>query len=321
MGRCALEKFEIAGLTVEFETGDGLLFERSRPYLTSDDKKTDIKIELDDDFFMRRRQSYPMLTLDECRYVWTGEAFYLKLLEFNGFMLHSSCVCRGGNAYLFSARSRPYLTSDDKKTDIKIELDDDFFMRRRQSYPMLTLDECRYVWTGEAFYLKLLEFNGFMLHSSCVCRGGNAYLFSARSGTGKSTHTHLWLSEFPDAYILNDDKPAIIINESGAVAYGTPFSGKNDESRNAAAPIRAVVFIERSQKNSIEKISPASAVPLFMSQTVRPKTPQYMGVLLSLLDALLKEVPVFLLKCNMDPSAAHVSYDGIEEYYRQNPRA
>ena len=245
MGRCALEKFEIAGLTVEFETGDGLLFERSRPYLTS----------------------------------------------------------------------------DDKKTDIKIELDDDFFLRRRQSYPMLTLDECRYVWTGEAFYLKLLEFNGFMLHSSCVCRGGNAYLFSARSGTGKSTHTHLWLSEFPDAYILNDDKPAIIINESGAVAYGTPFSGKNDESRNAAAPIRAVVFIERSQKNSIEKISPASAVPLFMSQTVRPKTPQYMGVLLRLLDALLKEVPVFLLKCNMDPSAAHVSYDGIEEYYRQNPRA
>ena len=89
MGRCALEKFEIAGLTVEFETGDGLLLKRSRPYLTSDDKKTDIKIELDDDFFMRRRQSYPMLTLDECRYVWTGEAFYLKLLEFNGFMLHS----------------------------------------------------------------------------------------------------------------------------------------------------------------------------------------------------------------------------------------
>ena len=92
MGRCALEKFEIAGLTVEFETGDGLLLKRSRPYLTSDDKKTDIKIKLDDDFFMRRRQSYPMLTLDECRYVWTGEAFYLKLLEFNGFMLHSSCA-------------------------------------------------------------------------------------------------------------------------------------------------------------------------------------------------------------------------------------
>lgn len=107
MGRCALEKFEIAGLTVEFETGDGLLFERSRPYLTSDDKKTDIKIELDDDFFMRRRQSYPMLSLDECRYVWTGEAFYLKLLEFNGFMLHSSCVCRGGNAYLFPRAAEP----------------------------------------------------------------------------------------------------------------------------------------------------------------------------------------------------------------------
>jgi len=222
-----------------------------------------------------------------------------------------------GNGLLYE-RSRPYLKSDESKTDIKIELDDDFFARRWQSYPMLSLDECRYVWTGEAFYLKLLDFGGFMLHSSCVCRGGNAYLFSARSGTGKSTHTHLWLREFPDAYILNDDKPAVMIRENGAVAYGTPFSGKNDESRNEAASIRAIVFIERSAGNSIEKISPASAVPLFMSQTVRPKTPQYMGELLFLLDRLLKTVPVFLLKCNMDPSAAHTSYDGIEEYYRQN---
>ena len=122
MGRCALEKFEIAGLTVEFETGDGLLLKRSRPYLTSDDKKTDIKIKLDDDFFMRRRQSYPMLTLDECRYVWTGEAFYLKLLEFNGFMLHSSCVCRGGNAYLFSARSGTGKSTHTQKSALQIAI-------------------------------------------------------------------------------------------------------------------------------------------------------------------------------------------------------
>jgi len=220
-----------------------------------------------------------------------------------------------GSGLLYD-RSRAYLTSPESRTDIKIELGGDFFERRREQYPNLTLDECRYVWTGEAFYLKLLSFGGFMLHSSCVCRNEKAYLFSARSGTGKSTHTHLWLREFEDAYIINDDKPALLLRDGKFSAYGTPFSGKNDESRNSSAPVRAIVFIERAPENSIEKIGVPRALPKLLSQTVRPKTAENSEKLLGLLDSLLKSVPVFLLKCNMEPEAAHVSFDGIESFYR-----
>ena len=71
-----------------------------------------------------------------------------------------------------------------------------------------------------------------LLHSSCVVYEDKAYLFSAPCGTGKSTHTQIWLKRFPGAYILNDDKPAIRIMEDGVYAFGTPFSGKTDLNVN-----------------------------------------------------------------------------------------
>lgn len=217
-------------------------------------------------------------------------------------------------------RTRAYLYDGKESADITIDLSDDFFMSRSDRFPMLTLDECRYVWMGEAFYLNLLDHNGFMLHSSCIEYKGNAYLFSARSGTGKSTHTHIWLDEFKGSKIINDDKPAIRCTGGKCYAYGTPFSGKNDESINDKAPVRAIVFIERAKENSIKKIEAIEAIPLFMSQTIRPKTAKYMGIMLELLDSLFKTVPVFLLKCNMDKSAAHVSYEGIEKYYSERKK-
>lgn len=211
-------------------------------------------------------------------------------------------------------RSRKYLCRTNQKADILLDLEDVFFLERSRRYETLTLDECRYVWTGEAFYLKLLDFNGFMLHASCVEYKGNAYLFSAGSGTGKSTHTHLWLQAFEGARIINDDKPAIRRIAQQYFAYGTPFSGKHDENADAAVPVRAIVFIERAQKNSIAPLSVQEALPLFLSQTIRPRTAKYMSILLDLLDGLLKTVPVFRLRCNMDPDAARISYEGIEKY-------
>lgn len=218
---------------------------------------------------------------------------------------------------LLRDRTRAYLYAGKSKPQINIDLTDEFFIGRSNKYPALSLDECRYVWMGEAFYLNLLDYSGFMLHSSCVEYKGNAYLFSARSGTGKSTHTHLWTANFEGARIINDDKPAIRCINGECYAYGTPFSGKNDESINARSKIRAVVFIERATENSIEKINAEQAIPLFFSQTIRPKTAKYMNTLLGLLDELLKIVPVFQLKCNMDKNAALVSYNGIEKYYSE----
>ena len=114
------------------------------------------------------------------------------------------------------------------------------------------MPEYEYVLAGSAFYFELLRYSGMMLHSSAVAVDGYAYLFSADSGTGKSTHTSLWLKLLGErAYILKDDKPAIRCTDGKVYAYGTPFSGKNDINVNARVPLGGICFIERAEENSI----------------------------------------------------------------------
>lgn len=219
------------------------------------------------------------------------------------------------------SRTRRYLCPQERRADIRIDLSDAFFESRQRASPTLTLGECRYLWTGEAFYGRLLDFGGFMLHASCVEYRGQAYLFSANSGTGKSTHTHLWLRELPGSRIINDDKPALRRTDGSYLAYGTPFSGKTDENLPTSAPVRAVVFLERAGQNAVEPLTVREALPLFMPQMIRPRTVKYMDVTLGLLDGLLRSVPVLRLKCNMSPEAAHVSYEGVEAYCERRERS
>lgn len=221
---------------------------------------------------------------------------------------------------LLHARTRAYLCAPTDAPDMVLDLPEAFFEQKHKVFPQLTLDECRYVWTGEAFYARLLQFSGLLMHASCVEKDGFAYLFSAKSGTGKSTHTALWLKAFEGCRILNDDKPAVRKIDGRFCACGTPFSGKFDISANVHAPIRALVFLERGAENAIKPIPAARAIPLFLSQTLRPPQKEKMAQMLDLLGELLERVPTFLLTCNMDISAAHTAFDGIESYYQEKAK-
>lgn len=170
-------------------------------------------------------------------------------------------------------------------------------------------DMIEYLLTGGSFYKSLLDFSGFMLHSSCIVVDGKAYLFSADSGTGKSTHTQLWLKKFgARAFILNDDKPALRYVDGKWYAYGTPWSGKHDISRNVRAEVQGIAMIERSETNSIEPFSGVEAIAAMLRQCNRPKGQEYREKLLSLFAKLFGEVKIWKLKCNMNEDAADVSY-------------
>lgn len=218
---------------------------------------------------------------------------------------------------LLQTRSRAYLCAPTDTPDMVLELSEEYFEEKHKRFPQLTVDECRYVWTGEAFYARLLRFSGLLMHASCVEKDGYAYLFSAKSGTGKSTHTALWLKEFENTRIINDDKPALRKIDGRFCACGTPFSGKFDISENVQIPVRALVFLERGAQNKIKPISAAEAIPLFLSQTLRPPVIDAMNLMLDNLGELLETVPAFRLTCNMDPSAAHIALQGIEDFYKR----
>ncbi len=209
------------------------------------------------------------------------------------------------------SRVQPYLYTGDKNADIVIEIPKRYYENKHKEFPHLSFDECEYLWSGSAFYENLVDFDGLLLHSSCVEYEGKAYLFSAKSGTGKSTHTHLWLEYLPGARIINDDKPAIRCIDGVYYAYGTPWSGKTDESVNIGVPIAGIAFLERGE-NSIKRIPGILALKLFMEQTVRSVKKDTMEKTLDLLGDILTNIPIYRLSCDMTEEAVYTSLNGMK---------
>ena len=207
-------------------------------------------------------------------------------------------------------QAKPYLVSD-AQADIEIVSNPEPLQKRN---PHLSHDDCEYLSTGADFYRKLTEFNGMMLHASCVVVDNRAYLFSAPCGTGKSTHVSLWLELFGDrAYVLNDDKPAIRVLDDDIFVYGTPWSGKNDYSRNERVPLGGIAFVRRAEENSIRPMETDKAVYAMLDQTARSIASGRMIACLDTINCIIETGRVWELFCNMDISAARLSYETMCE--------
>ena len=207
----------------------------------------------------------------------------------------------------------PYKINEDVKPDVTVYLSDSFLENKQKEAPHLNLDQHEYIWTGAVFYDALISFKGLVLHSSAVMMDGKAYLFSAASGVGKSTHTGLWLKAFPGkAEILNDDKPAIRITDNGIKVYGTPWSGKTDLNINIEADLQGICFIERDTKNHIEEISKEEAVTLILNQTLRPQSKNQMIELLDTLDTVISKTPIYKMGCTISEEAAIMAYNKMK---------
>ena len=160
----------------------------------------------------------------------------------------------------------------------------------------------------------LVQKNVLLMHGAVVAVDGQAYLFTAKSGTGKTTHTRLWLRQFGvRAVMVNGDKPLIHITSEGAIVYGTPWDGKEHLSRNIACPLKAVCILTRSETNHIERISPKEALTMLCQQSYRPAQPAALRKTLALIDLLSSSVSLYKLGCNMEPEAALVAYRGMNQ--------
>lgn len=216
---------------------------------------------------------------------------------------------------VMTARAEKYLSSEAASPKISIPFSRDAIDRLKSAQPDLSNDDCEIIYTAEYFYYSLLHFGGFMLHSSAVVMDGEAYLFSAPSGTGKSTHTALWLKLFGSrARILNDDKPAIMAGQGGKItACGTPWSGKSDLNLNLCVPLRGICILERSPENFIEPLSPEQAVFSLLNQTLRPTDSGRMTMLLDLIDTVTTGIPIWRMGCNISEEAAQMAYNAMSQ--------
>lgn len=168
-----------------------------------------------------------------------------------------------------------------------------------------------------AVYRKIAEqlplYDCVLMHGSCVAVDGSAYLFTAKSGTGKSTHTRLWRELLGErAVMVNDDKPILKVTDSGVIAYGTPWDGKHRLSSNVAVPLKSVCVLQRGETNVIKRISVRDAYPVLLQQIYRPADAAALAKTLTLIDKLTEKVGLFRLWCDISLDAARTSYDAMK---------
>lgn len=216
---------------------------------------------------------------------------------------------------LLKSRSRKYLASECAVPELSLNVTDEYLESRRIRFPEASDETLEYMGIGTAFYKSLLNYGGMMLHASAVALDGRAYLFSAPSGVGKSTHTARWLELFGSrALIVNDDKPAIKKTDGVYYAYGTPFSGKYDLSFNGGFPVQGICFLERSQENSIRRLTPGEAIAPLFDQTVRPAESENMDLLCERADDILNTLAFYHLRCRVDDDAVKTAYEAMKDF-------
>ena len=159
---------------------------------------------------------------------------------------------------------------------------------------------------------KMISYNTFLIHGSVVAKDGYAYMFTAPSGVGKTTRTRIWLDIYPDSIVINGDKPLIKINETQAIACGTPWCGKEGWNTNTMMPLRAIFLLERArdgEESSIEEVNIGKAFPFLLQQTYRPKDSNLMRATLLLLKALEGKVKIYRFRSTPTAESIQLAYE------------
>lgn len=151
------------------------------------------------------------------------------------------------------------------------------------------------------------------LHASVVTRGGRGFLFLGKSGTGKSTHSHLWLEHISGTELLNDDNPVLRVVDGAARVYGSPWSGKTPCYKAQDVPVGAIVRLVQAQYNRIERLSTVQAYA-----SVMPSCSGFRPIR-TLADAqhetlslIAQQVPCYHLECLPDADAARLCQETID---------
>lgn len=239
-----------------------------------------------------------------------GEMFTIKLAGKNIGIAAINCYVR--------EYCRDYLTEDKADFEIAISLSDIEYERERsaaedkkEGIPVRIFSDS-YLETLAVYRTiadKMLDYDTILFHGSAVAVDGVGYLFTAKSGTGKSTHTRLWREMLGErAVMINDDKPLISLSENGIIVYGTPWDGKHRLSTNMGVPLRALCILERAEENRIVPITKKDAYNMLMQQVYRPTGADGMMKTLALIDRLAAGVKLYRLGCNMDIQAAQLAY-------------
>lgn len=159
----------------------------------------------------------------------------------------------------------------------------------------------------------LFPLNILLFHGSALAVNGKGYLFTAKSGTGKSTHTRYWQETFGERVVMvNDDKPFLRFENDQIFLCGAPWSGKHGLDSNVEVPLQGICVLRRGAKNVIAPLSPEAALPMLLHQGCCPLGEIYQPKFQERIAALSHRVPLWDMTCTKDPQAAHIAYSAMK---------
>lgn len=163
------------------------------------------------------------------------------------------------------------------------------------------------------FALSTARKGNLLMHASVTIHDGKGYLFLGKSGTGKSTHSQLWINNIDGCELLNDDNPVLRVEDDGSVrVYGSPWSGKTPCYRNLDVPVGAIVNLHQAKKNAIRRLSaPEAYAAVYVSYSGYRFIKDIADGLHKTNERVICTVPVYSLECLPDADAAFLCYQTV----------
>ena len=217
------------------------------------------------------------------------------------------------NEYPFTTRfCAKYLSEDQASSpDVVAFATPSEIEEERASGPQFSDGYLENICIYRSMCLQMPSFDRMLLHAAILEYDGSAYAFLGRSGTGKSTHTALWLKYLDGAKIVNGDKPILSITDGGVIAYGTPWMGKEGRGEKTSAPLKGLCFLQQAKENSIRRLTPSETASKLFMQILIPSEEGAAARTLELADTLIQTVPAWLLCCDISDEAVRCSFESM----------
>jgi len=212
---------------------------------------------------------------------------------------------------------RHYLTKDQPDFSFTVTMDEihaeqESFHRTFPENPYFTENVAENQIAFRKTMQQMPHHHVLLFHGVTLEMDGRAYLFTAPSGTGKTTHAGFWLQKFGDrARIINGDKPLLLPVEGGILACGSPWQGSENYGCNCSVPLRAICALERGEVNEIRPVTIVELLPTLLQQAYYPPNREGKLLTLPMIEAL-KEIGLYRMRCNLDPEAAVVAYEAMK---------
>ncbi len=207
---------------------------------------------------------------------------------------------------------KPYMC-EEQDAVFSVSATDEEIQAEIKNSGVMVEDYCEAMCVYRAIAEKLPLYNRFVFHGVAIKYNNNAIVFTAKSGTGKTTHMNLWLENLGDKVtIINGDKPIIKV-EDDITVYGTPYAGKEGLQTNTSATLKKLCLLKRGTENKIYKIDAGESLTFLMSQIYMPKNTEAMLKTLDLLDAFISKAELYVLECDISKEAFETSFAVLSE--------